>query len=91
MKSSKIFIGLAAFSLAIGSFIVTKANRKFATFNIKFIAANGLSAYSGTASTTLYTSVRPTAGNTVLVRTATGGQILATMLTSGGAKKVYHK
>jgi len=90
MKNSKISIGLAVFSLAIGSIIETRANKNFSTFIVRFNAI-GLSPYSGTADASVYTSVRPFAGQTVVIKTATNGSILATMKTNVGLKRVYHK
>ncbi|MDO6433883.1 hypothetical protein Q4E93_24970 [Flavitalea sp. BT771] len=92
MKKSKIFIGCAAFALAIGGFLATKANKKFANFDVKIAgAASGLSG-SLSASTTNYTTVQSGSLRTVMLKTNVGNTKLATLVTAiSGAHRVYYK
>lgn len=92
MKSSKIFIALGALTLSVVGFVTTKANKKFAGVSKAFMTPVNASAGStiSNLSTAHYTNSVIT-GQTVILVTATGHTLLATVVSfTNRANKVYY-
>lgn len=99
MKRTKLFIGLGAFTLALGSFFVTKANNKKATpVNGHFIGsaeiASNLTSYTANFTTAAMNGLN--SNHLVFIAKTAGSSTsftpLATLYTASNATNpVYHK
>lgn len=97
MKKTQLFVGIAAFALAIGGFVATKANKKFVAVSSGAFMT-GTTSTIGSASSLSGGFTTTTNAFTRVVQliktngTSGSGTVLATLRTSAvsGSKKVYH-